>query len=459
MKYIKVRNPYNREVITELKETLLETIDEIFNRARESFKKISSLTNYERYQILMEVASMIENDSERFAKDIVYESGKTINEARGEVKRTIQTLKLSADVAKNLSGRVVPITGAPEIKNKLAYYKIVPAGIVVAITPFNFPLNLVAHKIGPAVAAGCSIVFKPSTQTPVSGLNLVKVLYKAGLPDDAVQTVIGSGATIGKAVISHTTPRVITFTGSKEIGEFISKNAGLKRIALELGSNSAVYVSKDSDLKSFIFKIVRGAYALAGQVCISIQRVYVDREIFDEFIDFVKEEIVNIKIGNPIKENTNMGPMINEAAIEKALYLIDDSIKRGGELITGGKREENFILPTLLVNVPEDAEVVKREAFSPLMVVNPVESMEDAIRRINDSEYGLQASIYTSDLKRAMEFTNRVEAGGVLVNEIPTFRVDIMPYGGIKGSGIGREGPEYAVEEMTEKKLIIMDYN
>ncbi len=459
MSHIKVKNPYTGEVIAELNQTPVDEIENIFSKAESAFKVVSSLTNYERYEILKKVAEIVEDDKERFTKNIVYESGKTVREARGEVERCIQTLTLSAEAAKHLGGEVVPITGAPGIKNKLAYYKLVPAGVVVAITPFNFPLNLVAHKLGPAIAAGCSVVFKPSTKTPISGMSLVEAFYKAGLPENAIQTVIGSGSTVGKAIVSHETPRVITFTGSKDVGEYLTKVAGLKRVCLELGSNSAVYIEEDADLDRAVPKITKGGYALAGQVCISVQRVYVNKNIYSSFLEMFKNSVEKLKIGNPMKDDTDMGPMIDEAAIEKALFLIKDAKKRGGKVITGGERKGNFVLPTIIAEVPEDAEVIRKEAFSPIVVVNPVDGIEEGIERINNSDYGLQASIYTSDLKKSIIFTEKVEAGGVLVNEIPTFRVDIMPYGGVKGSGIGREGPQYAIEEMTEKKLIIMDYS
>jgi acyl-CoA reductase-like NAD-dependent aldehyde dehydrogenase len=410
----------------------------------------------ERAKILENTADIIGNEKENFARAICLESGKTVNEARGEVDRGINTMRLSAVEAMKLGGETIRFDLGPASK-KIGYYTRVPLGIILAITPFNFPLNLSCHKIGPAIAAGNSVIHKPATKTPVSGVMLAEALVKAGLPVECISVVIGPGSSIGMELVKNRYVRKISFTGSLEVGETIMANCGLKRVTMELGSNSAVIVCKDAPLEHVAKKVRKGGYTLAGQVCISIQRVYVEEKIADEFIRILSMEINQIKYGDPMKEDTEMGPMIDAAALKKAADFCKDAVDRGGLVILGGKQKGNIFLPTIVINAPEDSMIVQEEAFAPIVVVNRFKSLDEAIDKVNNTKYGLQAGVFTHDINLAMECAQRIDCGGVLINEMPTYRVDNMPYGGTKGSGIGREGPEFAIKEMTEEKLIIFD--
>lgn len=459
MEKIKVFNPYDNSIIEEVEKTGVEEIEEVFKRAGKGLKVLKELSPYSRSEILYKTANYIREHREEFARILVGEVGKTIREARGEVDRATQTLTLSAEEGKRICGETVPFNSVPTGGKKIGYYKRVPIGIVLAITPFNFPLNLVCHKIGPAIAAGCSVVLKPATKTPLSALNLKKAFYSSGLPEEVLSIVIGSGDEIGDTLVKDERPRMITFTGSKDVGMRIAERAGMKKLTLELGSNSACIIFQDADLKRTAQKIKIGGFSLAGQVCISVQRVYVEKSIFEDFLDIFVSEVKSIRVGDPILETTDMGPMISSSAVERVMEWIEEAKRLGGRVVTGGERDGNFLLPTVITDVSERAKLIQREAFAPLVVVNRFRDMEEAIEKVNGTEYGLQAGVFTKDINRAIKCAEEIECGGVLINEIPTFRVDLMPYGGMKGSGMGREGPKFAIEEMTEPKLILFDYS
>jgi glyceraldehyde-3-phosphate dehydrogenase (NADP+) len=453
---LKVFNPYDNSVIAELEQDTESTVASKLALAKNGLIKMRDLTQQRRAEILNNTADLVEKYSEEFARILVKEVGKTWKEARGEVSRCENTLRLSAIEAVKLAGEEVAFSAAGK-KNKQGFYRRVPCGVVVAITPFNFPLNLVAHKLGPAIAAGCSAVLKPASATPLSGIKLAQTLYDAGLPKEALQVVIGPGSTVGAALTSSPIPRMVTFTGSKAVGEEITRNAGIKKIALELGSNSAVVILADADLERAAKRIRIGGYALAGQVCISTQRVYVEEQVYKKFLKLLVSEVSTLKTGNPLDEATELGPMIEEKEVDRVLSWIDEAKQSGAEVALEGRREGSLLGPWILTGVPEDAKLIKMEAFAPLVVVNPIRDLEDAVEKVNATDYGLQASVFTSDLKKAFHACDGIDAGGVLINEVPTFRVDLMPYGGMKGSGLGREGPAYAVREMTEEKLYLFD--
>jgi glyceraldehyde-3-phosphate dehydrogenase (NADP+) len=455
-KKITVKNPYDNTIV----ETLAQSSEEDINRAVEigktGFEILKKMPAGKRAEILEQCSRIIARDKESFAQIISKESGKTIKEARGEVGRAINTMKLSGIAALGLTGKTVRFDlGGPS--SKMGFYQRVGLGIVLAITPFNFPLNLSCHKIGPAIAAGNAVIHKPATKTPVSALMLAQALIEAGLPVECISVLIGAGSTIGLGLVRQPDIKKISFTGSLEVGKLIMENCGMKRITMELGSNSAVVVFKDAPLKYVAQKIRKGGYTLAGQVCISIQRVYVEDVIADEFIRELSLEVGQIKYGNPLSEDTEMGPMINTSALEKAELFCQDALDRKGLLILGGRRDNTFFAPTILVDVSEDALVIKEEAFAPIVAVNRFQTIDQAISRVNNTKYGLQAGIFTRDITKALQCAQSIDAGGVLINEFPTYRVDNMPYGGTKGSGIGREGPDFAIKEMTEEKLVILD--
>ncbi|RKX71290.1 aldehyde dehydrogenase [candidate division WOR-3 bacterium] len=453
---LEVISPYDGKIVERVGISEADDIQRAIETARLGNEKLKRLPTGERAAILRRSGEIIGKRREEFARTLALEVGKTIKEARGEVDRCINTLNLSAIAAMELSGETVNFDLFGKSR-KVGFYKRVPVGITVAISPFNFPLNLVAHKLGPSVAAGNGIILKPASKTPLSGIMLAEVLVEAGLPKEAITVLIGSGREIGEPLVSHPEVRLVTFTGSLEVGKRIAHLAGLKKLVMELGSNSGVIIWKDGDLSRAAKRIRLGGYALAGQVCISVQRVYVEESVAAEFLEIFQKEVESIRFGDPLREETEMGPMITEDAARNAEGLVAEAVEMGGELKTGGRRNFTMFEPTILFNVPEDARVMREEAFAPIVVVNPVRSLDEAITRMNNSVYGLQAGVYTRDLGVAFRCLEELDAGGVLINEIPTFRVDNMPYGGMKGSGLGREGPKFAIEEHTEIKLMIID--
>jgi glyceraldehyde-3-phosphate dehydrogenase (NADP+) len=455
-KKVEVVNPYNDQVIDTLGMSDANDVSEAINIAERGFPILKEMPAGQRADILERTAATLKLRKEAFSRAIALESGKTINEARSEVDRAANTMKLSSQAAVKLTGETVrfDLTGQ---SRKVGFYTRVPLGIVCAITPFNFPLNLSCHKIGPALAAGNSIIHKPATKTPVSGVMLAEALIEAGLPVEGISVLVGSGSIIGMSLIKNRAIKKISFTGSLEVGETITTNCGMKRVTMELGSNSAVVAFKDAPLNLVAKKVRRGGYTLAGQVCISIQRVYVEADAADDFIDLLASEVKQIKYGDQLLEDTEMGPMIDHDALNKAKSFCDDAVKHGGIIVTGGKIEGNVFIPTIIFDVSEDSLVIQEEAFAPIVAVNRFRTVEEVIRKVNNTKYGLQAGVFTRDITKALTCAREINAGGVLINEMPTFRVDNMPYGGTKGSGIGREGPDFAIKEMTEEKLVILD--
>uniref|UniRef100_A0A7C4TFH8 Aldehyde dehydrogenase family protein n=1 Tax=candidate division WOR-3 bacterium TaxID=2052148 RepID=A0A7C4TFH8_UNCW3 len=455
-KRVGVVNPYNNQLIEEVGLSDERDVREAIEIAQQGFKILKEMPAGERAGILERTAQIMFQKREKFARTICLEVGKTINEARLEVDRAINTMKLSSIAGQKLTGETVRFDLAGPAK-KMGFYIRVPLGIVLAISPFNFPLNLSCHKIGPAIAAGNSVIHKPATKTPLSGIMLAQALIEAGLPEEGISVLVGPGSTTGMMLVKAPEIRKISFTGSLEVGETIMANCGMKRVTMELGSNSAVIIFKDAPLGLVAKKIRKGGYTLAGQVCISVQRVYVEETIADEFLRELSLEVGQIRYGDPILEETEMGPMIDESAIKKAETFIEDAKRHRGILILGGSSKGTIFLPTIIFDVDEKSMVIQEEAFAPIVAVNKFKTLPEVVEKVNNTKYGLQTGIFTRDLNLALKCAREIESGGVLINEIPTFRVDNMPYGGTKGSGIGREGPEFAIREMTEEKLIIFD--
>ncbi len=453
---VEVINPYNDKVINTLGMSDVEDVNEAITIAQKGFHILKNMAAGQRARILEKASGLIHERKEDFGRAIALECGKTIREARAEVDRAVNTMKLSSLAALKLTGETVRFDLTQESR-KMGFYLRVPLGIVCAITPFNFPLNLSCHKIGPAIAAGNAVIHKPASKTPVSGVMLAEALIDAGLPIEGISVLVGPGSTIGMTLVKHPLVKKISFTGSLEVGEMITANCGMKRITMELGSNSAVVAFKDAPIDLVAKKVRRGGYTLAGQVCISIQRVYVEQDIADDFLDLLTNEVKGIKYGDQLQEETEMGPMIDQDALDKAQKFCEDAEKHGGRVVTGGERDGNVFKPTVIVDVSEESLVIQEEAFAPIVAVNKFRSMDEAIVKVNNTKYGLQAAVFTADISKAIACARAIDAGGVLINEMPTFRVDNMPYGGTKGSGIGREGPDFAIREMTEEKLIIFD--
>ena len=396
----------------------------------------------------------LKRDHAAFASVISLETGKPISEARVEVDRSLQTLLASSIVARGLHGEVVPIDGAPIGAGRMAMTIRQPLGVIGIITPFNVPLNLALHKLGPALAGGNAVVHKPSEQTPLSAIKLAHIVREAGAPAGTYNVVTGPGETVGRALVECPGIEMITFTGSVETGRAIRAMAGLKKVTLELGGNCAVIIEPDADLDAAVTRVVQGGYGYSGQICISVQRVYAHESVAAAFREKLVDAVDKLRVGHPGEDSTQIASLISEEAAQRVEHWTQEAEQAGAKILTGGKRTSATIRPGVLADVPEDSTFMRNELFGPLVAVNAYARLEDAIERVNGTPFGLQAGIYTQHLQRAFQAARKLRAGGVLINDVPTFRADHMPYGGTKNSGLGREGPRYAVEEMTEPKLI-----
>ena len=446
--------PFDGSVAGTIYQASPEQVDAAIEAARQAFPAMRALTRHERSSILYKAHHLLAERHETMARAISSESGKPIREARGEVDRGLFTLLFSAEEAHRLHGDEVPMDAHPGARGKTGMTIREPLGVIAAITPFNFPLNLSLHKIGPAIAAGNTVVHKPASSTPISALLLAEIFRDGGLPPGALNVVTGPGGTIGDALTFDPRIAMVTFTGSPEVGQRIRNLAGMKRVTLELGSNSAVIIEPDADLDKAVPKCVAGAFAHSGQVCISVQRIYAHEAIRDEFAARMAEATMKLRIGHPKEESTDVSSLITETEAKRVETWIEEAQADGAKLIAGGARHGATLDPAILTDVPASANLNVKEAFGPVVSVNSYKTLDEAIAMVNASEYGLQAGMYTRDLEKAFRTAREVHVGGFHINEIPAFRVDQMPYGGVKLSGTGREGPRYAIEEMTELKLI-----
>jgi acyl-CoA reductase-like NAD-dependent aldehyde dehydrogenase len=430
------------------------TVERAIQAARKGAAAMRRLANYERADLLVRLTEIVRRDLADFARLICCETGKPVKEARGEAERTLQTMIASAEVARSFRGEVVPMDGAPIGKGRMAMTVREPLGVIGAITPFNVPFNLMMHKVGPALAAGNAVVHKPASATPLSSLRFARAVEEAGLPAGAFNVVTGSGGLIGTALVDSPHVAMVTFTGSREVGLAIRARAGLKRVTLELGSNSALVVEPDANLDTVVARSVLGSFSHSGQVCISVQRIYVHESIADDFLARFAAATARLRIGHPFEESTDISSLINEEEAIRVESWIAEAARAGARLVCGGARKRATVEPTILADTAPSTRISCQEAFGPVVVVNRYSKLEDAIAMVNDSVYGLQAGIFTGDIERAFRAALEFEVGGVIINDIPMFRADHMPYGGVKESGTGREGPKYAAEEMSEPKLI-----
>jgi len=451
---IDVVNPFDGKAFDTVPKGDVKDVERALESAERGAKIMAKMPGYERYRILKKAADLVEARTEDFGRTITLEEGKIIAEGRGEAGRAVQTLTLSGEEAKRLHGETVPLDGAPATVNKLAFTLRVPCGVVAAISPFNFPLNLVCHKVGPAIAAGNAVVIKPASDTPLSALKLTEVLLEAGLPPEAIQCVTGPGGEIGDAIAKDPRVRKITFTGSRDVGERICKMAGIKKVTMELGSNSPIIVMPDADLNKVAAAVAATGYANAGQVCISTQRVITSGKVYADFLSVLKPAVEALSTGNPLDEKVKMGPMIRESDAVRVESWIKDAVGSGARLVTGGRRQGAMYAPTVVADVKPEMRISCDELFGPAVAVTPFDDIDQAIALANDSNYGLAAGIFTENLEWAMKFVREVHSGNLHVNFGPQWRADIMPYGGVKESGFGKEGPRYAVQEMTELKLV-----
>ncbi len=418
--------------------------------------EMGALVPYRRYEILKKASEILIERQEELALVISREVGKTLREARGEVARASQTLLISAEESKRIQGEIIPIDGSPGNENRRAWTMRKPVGVVCAITPFNFPANLTCHKIGPALAAGNAVVYKPASATPITGAKLCEVMAQAGLPAGYLNMVMGPGPIVGEALARDERIAFYSFTGSSEVGMKLKSSVGFRRVSLELGSNSPTIVHLDADLAAAVESCTRFAFANAGQVCISVQRVYVQRSIYNDFCKQAAALAQNLKIGDPLDPATDIGPMISEKEAVRAESWIQDAIAAGAKVLVGGRRKGPFLEPTILTNVNNEMKCSCNEIFAPVFSVTAYDTIEEAVAFANDSRYGLQAAVFTNSLDVAFYCAEKLEAGGVVVNDASAFRADLRPFGGWKESGVGKEGPRYAIQEMTEEKVIIL---
>lgn len=410
---------------------------------------------YRRYEILMKASRLLIRNQQKLAQLLCAEVGKPMKEALAEVSRAEQTLLLSAEEAKRMTGEMVPLQGSSGCGSRWAFTLRVPVGVVCAITPFNFPLNLACHKIGPALAAGNAVIYKPATTTPLSAVMLCEVFAEAGLPAGYLNLLTGSGSQLGRFLTEDQRINFYSFTGSPAVGKSLARNTGLRRVALELGSNSANIVHHDTDIKAAAEICVRYAFANAGQVCISCQRVYVHQSVYQDFCDQAVAFAQQLKVGDPLDAATDIGPMISEQEAARAEAWVEEAVAHGAKVLTGGKRHKAWLEPTILTDVQPEMKVIRQEAFAPLFSIVPYQEISEAIALVNDSTYGLQAGVFTNSVNVVKNCAMKIAVGGVMINDGATFRTDNMPYGGIKESGLGKEGPQYTIREMTEEKLIV----
>jgi glyceraldehyde-3-phosphate dehydrogenase (NADP+) len=451
---IDVRDPFDNSLIDTVPSATHDDVETALAAAFAARETARKLTTYDRCQILLRTAAIVSENQEEFAKTIAREGSKTIVEARKEAGRTVNTLTVSAEEAKRLNGETIPFDSFPGGEQRRGHYQRMPIGVVLAITPFNDPLNLVAHKLGPAIAGGNSVILKPATVTPLSALKLTEAFIEAGLPKDVLQCLTGHGAVLGDALVSDVRVRMVSFTGGLEAGKHITTRAGLKKIGMELGSNSPVVVWKDADIEWAAETCVSGAFWAAGQNCIGVQRIYIHSEVYDRFRDLFVKLTERYIIGDKMDEATNMGPMITEGEADRVERWIAEAVEKGATIAAGGTRTGTLVAPTVLENVPHDATIHSEEVFGPTVNLYRFDDLDDAIEQANSADFGLHAAGFARDVEVCHRLIEGLDAGSVLINDSTDYRLDSMPFGGVKGSGLGREGIKFSLQEMTEPKVV-----
>jgi acyl-CoA reductase-like NAD-dependent aldehyde dehydrogenase len=451
--WVDVRSPYSGDVVGRVAKGGAAEAERAVDAAARALE--SPLPAHKRAEILVKVAGLIGRRHEEVARTISDEAGKPIKTARIEASRAMSTYTFAAVEARRLAGEMIPLEGAQAGEGKLGFTVRKPIGVVGAISPFNFPCNLVAHKLAPALAAGCPVVLKPASATPLSALLLAELELEAGLPAGWLNVIVGPASEIGDVLVEDDRVKLITFTGSGDVGWKLQERAPRKRIKLELGNSTPVIVAADADVDTTAAKLAANAFAFAGQSCISVQRIYVERASYDAFVKAFVPLVEALKVGDPADDDTDVGPVIDEDARTRILEWIEEARAAGATVLAGGE-DNGLIKPTVIAGVGDDVKVSCEEVFGPVAIVNPVDSVDEAIERANGTRFGLQAGIFTASLDTALDAADRLEFGGVIVNEAPTFRSDQMPYGGIKASGNTKEGPAWAVREMTEERLVVI---
>jgi len=453
--WLEIASPYDGSVVARVAKAGAAEARAAVDAAERAMRE--PLPAYKRAEILVKVAGFLGRRHDEVARTISDEAGKPMKAARVEAQRAMSTYTFAAVEARKLAGEMVPMDASPAGAGKLAFTIRVPIGVVGAISPFNFPFNLVAHKVAPALAAGCAVVLKPAGQTPLSALLLAELETEAGLPAGWLNVLVGPAAEIGDVLVEDDRVRLISFTGSAEVGWKLRERAATKKVLLELGNATPVIVEADADVAATAAKLAANAFSFAGQSCISVQRVYVQREVYDDFVAGFLPQVESLRVGDPGDDETDVGPVIDDGARERILEWIEEAKAQGASVLTGGDTSDGgLIRPTVLGDVTPDMKVSCLEVFGPLCTVTPYDSLDEALDLANGTEYGLQAGIFTSNIHTALAAGAALEFGGVLVNEAPTFRADQMPYGGVKASGNTKEGPPYSVREMTEERLVVL---
>jgi len=456
---LEVKNKYNDETVGTVPTARKEDVDAAIAAAERAEDAIADLPAYKRGDILFRTATLIQERADDLAKTIAAEAGKALKFARAEVDRAISTFTIASEEAKRLHGETIALDAVPSGEGYFGFWTRRPVGVIAAISPFNFPLNLVAHKVAPALASGNTIVLKPATTTPLVAVKLCQILMEAGLPDGVINLVVGSGGTVGEWLV--TDPRVdkITFTGSPDVGRHILSVAGIKKVTLELGNTSPVVVAPDANLDFVAKRAAVGAYYNSGQVCISVQRIYSEKQVYEPFSEKFVKATEAMVVGDPLDERVDVGPMIDPKEVDRIEDWVEEAQTAGAQVLTGGKRNGTVYYPTVLAGVNDDMKVVAEEVFAPVASLIASDDFESALQQANDTKFGLQVGVFTKDVDRVFKAVKRLNFGGVIINDTPNFRADHMPYGGNRQSGLGREGVKFAMEDMTNIQMVAIRLN
>jgi len=450
-----ITSPFDHSVVAVVYEATRDDVETAIQSAVQAFLVTRKMTSYQRASILRKIADGIRQRREEFARNICHEAGKPIKTARIEVDRGVYTFEVAAEEASRIYGEYIPLDTLEATAGRWGLVRRFPLGPVFAITPFNFPLNLVAHKVAPAIAAGCPLILKPAPQTPITALMLAEVVHDAGLPEGAL-AVMPLSNDDAALLVADDRMKLLTFTGSAVVGWDLKSKAGKKRVTLELGGNAGVIVHSDADLAYAAQRCVAGGFSYGGQTCISVQRIFVEHSVFERFTKLLLDSVHKLKLGDPTHDDTDIPPLIREHDAIRATEWIDEAVQGGAKLLAGGKRRGALVEPTVLTATAPEMRVNCAEIFAPVVTVEPYEDFREALHQVNNTNYGLQAGVFTHDAKLIQAAFDELEVGGVIAGDVPSFRVDQMPYGGMKDSGLGREGLRYSIEDMTERKLLVM---
>ncbi len=453
---IDVVNPYDGVTVGRVAAASQEDYTKAIEIADKTFALTRELPAYKREETCKAIATGLEKNLERFSRMMCLELGKAYKDSKGEVLRAIGVFRAAAEEAKRIGGEILDMDWNAGAENRMGLVRRFPLGVLAGISPFNFPLNLVAHKIAPAIASGNTIVLKPASKTPIMALMLAELIDKTDHPKGAVSILPGSSKS-SSPLLEDPRVKLITFTGSSEVGWWIKAHSGKKRVVLELGGNAGVAVADDTDLEYATTRLLYGGFASAGQSCISVQRIFVHEKVYDKFLALFKAKVKKLKVGDPLKKDTDIGTMVDSQSVDNTLENIRLAVRDGAKILTGGKRKGMVLEPTVLIDVTSKMDVCSKEAFAPLVVVSKYKDFKKVVDEINDSDYGLQAGVFTNRMNDIFYAFKHIDCGGVVINDVPTYRADHQPYGGMKNSGLGREGIRYTIEDMTDIKILSMN--